>query len=235
MFQTSAMGRVAGWPGGRVAGWPGALCSEIPPKKIRCLNCGFISRCYLNPLKCKAKDKNCNSCQRKGHFPKSRNCLKTRQKNFKQKSNHLEQQQGCQTLRNFLKCCRYKLTNEMIPYDKLLQLHHSTLQKTTILGKSDKTISDDKIYEIIKHKILLLENKIELEEKVGEFCLIDKAFLQTYLLLNLDMFLIGGYQCPIVNYEDMDDSNIVIENYVDIAENKESETDDLESVLKSLN
>ena len=63
---------------------PGALCSEISPKKIRCLNCGFSTRCYLNPLKCKAKDKNCNSCQQKGHFPKSRNCSKTRQKNFKE-------------------------------------------------------------------------------------------------------------------------------------------------------
>ena len=82
------------------------MCSEIPPKKKRCLHCGFSTKCYLNPLKYKAKDNNCSSCQRKGHFPKSRNCLKTRLKKFKQKNKCLKQHQGCQTLRNFLKCCK---------------------------------------------------------------------------------------------------------------------------------
>jgi hypothetical protein len=185
----------------------------------------------LNPLKCKARDNNCSSCQRKGHFPKSRNCLKTRLKKFKQKNKCLKQNQGCQTLRNFLKCCKYKLTNELIPYDKLLKIDDFTRQKSTLL---EDNISDSKIYDLIKQRIISLENKIELEKRVAELCLLDTVFMQTYLLMNLDVFLIGS---QIENYENKHDSSMVIENYVEIEKNEklqESEKGDIESILKNL-
>ena len=86
-------------------------------------------------------------------------------KKFKE-SQCLEQQQGCQTLRNFLKFCRYKLTNELIPYGKLLQTQNPDVHKMTKLEKNcDTTLLDDKLCEIIKHKIISIENKLNLKKK----------------------------------------------------------------------
>ena len=45
----------------------------------KCRFCNFKKRlCALNRSECSAFYRSCNSCKKKGHFPKSLNCTKTR-------------------------------------------------------------------------------------------------------------------------------------------------------------
>ena len=53
--------------------------AKIRGQKKKCRRCGYKKKCHLKSS-CKAKGKCCYACNKKNHFPKSKNCAMKSQK-----------------------------------------------------------------------------------------------------------------------------------------------------------
>ena len=159
---------------------------KIEGGRIKCTRCNFKTRCSSNLAKCKANGKKCSNCFKSNHFAKSKNCQKTRKEKFKANMNEQNQKESCQTLRYFLKSHNFHLKHGKIPYDDLKlksPCHH--VNKDT--GDENSVGCDSRQIMIC---IKILEEKIELKNKVSNLCYGSTAFLLFYLLVNMDSFLL---------------------------------------------
>ena len=159
---------------------------KIGGGRIKCNRCNFKTRCSSNLAKCKANGKKCSNCFKSNHFAKSKNCQKTRKEKFKANMNEQNQKESCQTLRYFLKSHNFHLKHGKIPYDDLKlksPCHH--VNKDT--GDENSVGCDSRQIMIC---IKILEEKIELKNKVSNLCYGSTAFLLFYLLVNMDSFLL---------------------------------------------
>ena len=158
---------------------------KIEGRKMKCNSCNFKTRCSSNPAMCKANRKLCKKCLKTNHFPKSKNCSKTRTDKFNAKMNEKNQKDSCQTLRYFLKSKNYHLKHGKIPYDDL----KLTVKKEKGARSKLKT---DQIFNMreITVCLKLLEEKIDLKNRVSNLCYGSNTFLLFYLFMNMDSFLL---------------------------------------------
>ena len=153
----------------------------------KCNRCNFKRRCSTNQSVCKANGKKCIKCLKFNHFPKSKNCSKTRKERFNAKLKENNPIDSCQTLRSFLKSINHDLKSGMIPYE-VLKLK-STCAKHKI-EEPKLLISTSLCQRDIMFYIMLLEQKLELTKRVSNLCWESKTFLLFYLLTLLQEQLI---------------------------------------------
>ena len=149
-------------------------------EKRKCTSCNYKKRCYVNPVMCSAKDKNCTKCMKPNHFPQSKQCLKTRNGKFKAKMEEQKLKSGCQNLRDYRK-------------------NQNDCPKTEITGSENKKLHPEsargmKIQSFDLRKIRLyvriLEQKLKLKHKFENLSYNSKCFLLIYLFSNVEIFSI---------------------------------------------
>ena len=164
--------------------------------KQKCNYCNFKKKCYLFPFRCTANDRTCHYCHKSRHFPNSKKCFKMRRDKFKMKLMQNKPIEGCQSLRDFLKCKHYRLTSKKIPYDLLQKPSNSSIAKGN--RKEDPSLprmsfTNEETMKSLMSRIQYLERKDEVEIKIFGLPCIEKSFLQFYLLINMDLFYVSKY------------------------------------------
>ena len=175
----------------------------------------------VSPEECKANGKQCKKCLKSNHFPKSKNCSKTRLEMLKAKKKDQEIKESCQTLRSFLKSKNYHLSNVKIkiPYEELV------LKSTCVKSDGNKLYTVPSFdARMIMMCIKLLEEKLNLINEIADLCFGRKTFLLFYLLVNMDRFLLQK-SCNL-KQEYSNEELLILQNLVNLnTKNKEDTTE----------
>ena len=118
---------------------------KTPKRKLKkCRLCNQKRRsCHLDPTKCPARNHNCFSCNKIGHFRKSLCCKKNRRKNMKKMSKRRQEEESSQASSITRK--KRKLILQTIRKLEMLQL----LEKSLLQNKevNDEQIKDKDMKE----------------------------------------------------------------------------------------
>ena len=190
----------------------GKRSTIIKCEKKKCRSCNYITMCHLNPAMCRAREKQCSKCLKMNHYPKSKNCAKTRKEKFEAKKNQSKEFSGCHTLRFFLKSRKCHLKDLKLNWNPV-NIETVNINGNSINKSSNYDGEDIAIY------VKLVERKVALTKRVLSICQGGKIILLLYLFLNLDTFLIQKeYQYP--SKEEV----LVLQNHVTLKREQKVET-----------
>ena len=106
---------------------------DVSKVKKKCRRCNFRRYCHLYPLNCIALNRNCFTCNKRGHFPQSQNCKATRKKKYQVKYPCLKPEKKTAVLETnpgiSVGCNKLIMkTPKFIPNPKLLKLIENRIE-----------------------------------------------------------------------------------------------------------